>query len=236
MLKQARKFFLLIIALTLSQIALGSNKVVLIEAYGDSTTEGWQLINGSSIISQNSETNVLERSLQQKYGTGVKIDNHGVGGTQASQLLYGLDGRHPVWSDQMKNSKANIVTLNFSLNDAYFQSVPTLGVMTEPPQAYSEILKQLIIIARNNGKRVILYEPNPACKEPRQSKLAYYVAHMNLVATELGVPIVAEYYVLLNNPTWQSMLSDCIHPLDSMYSLKAAYELPVVSGVIDQTP
>lgn len=136
----------------------------------------------------------------------------------------------------MKNSKANIVTLNFSLNDSYFQSVPTPGVIAETPQAYAEILKQLITIARNNGKQVVLYEPNPVCKEPRQSKLQYYVAHMNIVANELAVPIVAEYYPLLNIPAWQSMLSDCVHPLDSMYSLKAGYELPVISVIIDRMP
>lgn len=234
------KFFsniiLLTATLTLSQIALCASKVILIEAYGDSTTEGWQVINGKSIISHNNATKVLERSLQKKYGAGVRIDNHGVGWTQASQLLYGVDGRHSVWSEQMKNSKANIVTLNFSLNDSYFQSVPTPGVISETPQAYAEMLKQLITIARNNGKQVVLYEPNPVCKEPRQSKLQYYVAHMNIVANELAVPIVAEYHTLLNIPNWQSMLSDCVHPLDSMYSLKAGYEFPVVSGIIDRMP
>ena len=207
---------------------------VLIEAYGDSTTEGWQVINGASVISLNSETKVLERMLQQKYGAGVRISNHGVGGTQASQLLYGADGRHPVWEAQMKNSVAKIITLNMSLNDAYFQSVQTPGILSESPQAYAEILKQLIFTARKYGKEVVLYEPNPVCKEPRQSKLPYYVAHMNIVAAETSTPIVGNYYGLMSASGWEAMLSDCVHPLDSMYNLKAGYESPVISEVIDR--
>ena len=207
---------------------------VLIEAYGDSTTEGWQVINGASVISPNSETKVLERMLQQKYGAGVRIANHGVGGTQASQLLYGSDGRHPVWDDQMRASLAKIVTINMSLNDAYFQSVPTAGNLAESPQAYAEILKQLIFSARKYGKEVVLYEPNPVCKEPRQSKLQYYVAHMNIVATATSTPIVAHYYGLQNVAGWQNMLSDCVHPLDSMYQLKAEREFPVITAIIDR--
>lgn len=207
---------------------------VLIEAYGDSTTEGWQVINGASVISQNSETKVLERMLQQKYGSGVRISNHGVGGTQASQLLYGSDGRHPVWEEQMKTSVAKIVTLNMSLNDAYFQSVPTAGLLSESPQAYAEILKQMIFTARKYGKEVILYEPNPVCKEPRQSKLQYYVAHMNIVAGQTSTPIVGNYYKLMNIAGWETMLSDCVHPLDSMYKLKAENELPTLSTIIDR--
>jgi len=217
-------------------IASANATDVLIEAYGDSTTEGWQVINGASVISPNSETKVLERMLQQKYGTGVRIANHGVGGTQASQLLYGADGRHPVWEDQMRDSIAKIVTINMSLNDAYFQSAPTAGNLAESPQAYAEILKQLIFTARKYGKEVVLYEPNPVCKEPRQSKLQYYVAHMNIVASATSVPIVSHYYSLINMTGWQSMLSDCVHPFDTMYQLKAEREFPIVSGVIDKLP
>lgn len=225
---------LLIACLLFFMAGASSAKDILIEAYGDSTTEGWQVINGASVISPNSETKVLERMLQQKYGTGVRISNNGVGGTQASQLLYGADGRHPIWEEQMKNSVAKIITLNMSLNDAYFQSVQTAGILSESPQAYAEILKQLIFIARKYGKEVILYEPNPVCKEPRQSKIQYYVAHMNIVAAETYTPVVGNYYGLMNISGWETMLSDCIHPFDAMYSLKASYELPVISTVIDR--
>jgi len=214
--------------------AVANSAELLIEAYGDSTTEGWQVIDGLSVISQNSETAVLERMLQQKYGNGLRIANHGVGGTQASQLLYGTDGKHPVWEEQMRSSNAKIITLNMSLNDAYFQSVPTAGILAESPQAYAEILKQLIFTAKKYGKEVILYEPHPVCKEPRQSKLQYYVAHMKLVAAATSTPIVSHYYDLLNMPGWESMLSDCVHPLDSMYKLKAERAFAVISPVIDQ--
>lgn len=225
---------MLVAALFIFVVTSANSADVLIEAYGDSTTEGWQVINGVSVISQNSETKVLERMLQQKYGNGVRISNQGVGGTQASQLLYGADGKHPIWEDQMRDSVAKIITLNMSLNDAYFQSVPTAGILAESPQAYAEILKQLIFTARKYGKEVVLYEPHPVCKEPRQSKLQYYVAHMNLVAAVTSTPIVPHYYGLLNVPGWQSMLSDCVHPFDSMYQLKAERELPYISAIIDR--
>ena len=136
----------------------------------------------------------------------------------------------------MRNSIAKIITINMSLNDAYFQSVPTAGNLAESPQAYAEILKQLIFTARKYGKEVVLYEPNPVCKEPRQSKLQYYVAHMNIVASATSTPIVAHYYSLMNMEGWQSMLSDCVHPFDTMYQLKAEREFPIISGVIDKLP
>lgn len=68
---------------------------VLIESYGDSTTQGWQVVNGTGTVTPNSAPAVLQKLLQDRFGTSVIVTNNGVGSTEASQLLNGTDGVHP---------------------------------------------------------------------------------------------------------------------------------------------
>ncbi|MDI9690439.1 SGNH/GDSL hydrolase family protein, partial [Burkholderia cenocepacia] len=68
---------------------------MLIESYGDSTTQGWQVVNGTGQVTPNSAPVVLQKLLQDRFGTTVTVSNNGVGSTEASQLLNGTDGVHP---------------------------------------------------------------------------------------------------------------------------------------------
>ncbi|WP_185634006.1 SGNH/GDSL hydrolase family protein [Burkholderia stagnalis] len=204
----------------------------VIETYGDSTTQGWESINGNGFITTANVPALLQAGLQAQFGAGVTVSNQAVGGTEASQLLNGTDGVHAAWAQQMAASPARIVMLNFSLNDAYYIRVPKSGVIGEAPADYAAYMTQLVQIAKAAGKTVVLVEPNPTCEPVRQSALADYVAQLRQVATAQGVMLVPHYDPILNLPNWQAMLTDCLHPSDALYAIKANRELPILAAML----
>ncbi|KVV20284.1 hypothetical protein WK78_28780 [Burkholderia cepacia] len=207
-------------------------RTVLIESYGDSTTQGWQVVNGTGQVTPNAAPVVLQKLLQDRFGTTVTVSNNGVGSTEASQLLNGTDGVHPTWQNQMAASKAQIVTLNFGLNDAYYTTAKKDGIASESPDDFASTMTQLVQIARQSGKQVIIFEPNPTCESIRQPLMPSYVAALRQVAAAQQVPIVDEFDAILAMSDWQSMLTDCLHPSDALYAKKAALEFPAVSAAI----
>lgn len=207
-------------------------KTVLIEEYGDSTTLGTEAVNGVGQVTANNEPVELQKLLQGQFGSTVTISNQGVSGTEASQLLNGIDGVHPTWVNQMAQSKAQIVTLNFALNDAYHSVVLQDGIVPESPSEYALYMTQLVQIAKSAGKQVIIYEPNPSCELVREPLMPSYVVALQAVASSEDVPIVGEYQAILALPGWQAMLTDCVHPGDALYAIKAQLEAPIVAPLV----
>ena len=207
-------------------------KSVLIEAYGDSTTQGFQTVNGAGVLTPNSEPAALQKLLQAQFGPSVTVSNQGVSGTEASQLLNGTDGVHGSWLNQMASSKADIVTINFELNDAFFSKVPTPGAIPESPSDYASYMTQLVQVAKAAGKHVILFEPNPTIEPLRVSLAPSYLVALQSVADAQNVPLVPEYDAILSTPNWQSMLTDEVHPNDALYAIKAQLEFPTISTVV----
>ncbi|BCQ56182.1 SGNH/GDSL hydrolase family protein [Burkholderia gladioli] len=205
---------------------------VLIESYGDSTTQGWQVENGVGQVTRHTAPLVLQTLLQDHFGPSVRVSNLGVGGTQASQLLNGTDGVHPDWERQMAASRAQIVTLNFGLNDAYYISARKDGIAAESPDDFAAVMTRLIQVARRHGKQVIVFEPNPTCEPIRQPRISAYVAALRRVARAQKVPIVGEFDAIGTMPNWASLLSDCLHPTDHGYAVKARLEFPVVAAAV----
>ncbi|MFP3548344.1 hypothetical protein SB748_33720, partial [Rhizobium sp. SIMBA_035] len=80
------------------------------------------------VITKNSVPALLQSALQARFGSTVIVSNQGVSSTEASQLLNGADGVHPSWANQMAASKAQIVTINMTLNSPYFAANQTPGV------------------------------------------------------------------------------------------------------------
>lgn len=194
---------------------------VLVEEYGDSTTQGWQVVAGRGRVTPNSAPLQLQRKLQTAFGPSVVVSNQGVGGTEASQLWDGTDGLHPKWPIQMKKSRAQVVTLNFGLNDAYWISVHRDGTKAETPDDFAGYLTKLVTTARRCGKQVVLYEPNPTTEPVRSTRLPSYVAALRRVARNLHVPIVKNYDAIRSIPNWPELLSDGLHPSDQLYGMKA---------------
>ncbi|MFP3652309.1 MULTISPECIES: SGNH/GDSL hydrolase family protein [Burkholderia] len=209
-------------------------KEALIEAYGDSTTLGVEIPASGEVITKNSVPALLQSALQARFGSTVIVSNQGVSSTEASQLLNGADGVHPSWANQMAASKAQIVTINMTLNSPYFAANQTPGVPVESPAVYADVMTQLVTIAKQAGKQVVLLEPNPTCEPIREPVLGQYVAALRQVAQQQNVPIVGEYDVMMAMPNWQGLLSDCLHPTDAGYQIKAGLEFPVISDAVSK--
>ncbi|AIO47546.1 GDSL-like Lipase/Acylhydrolase family protein [Burkholderia cepacia] len=208
-------------------------RTVLIESYGDSTTQGWQVVNGTGQVTPNSAPVILQKLLQDRFGTTVTVSNNGVGSTEASQLLNGTDGVHPTWQNQMAASKAQIVTLNFGLNDAYYTTAKKDGIAAESPDDFASTMTQLVQIARQSGKQVVIFEPNPTCEPIRQPLMPSYVGALRQVAAAQQVPIVGEFDAIQGMPNWTTLLSDCLHPTDQGYAVKARLEFPAVASAVE---
>lgn len=208
-------------------------KQVIVEMYGDSTTQGFSVPNGVSMITRGNEPTLLQSYFDRDFGNGVvRVTNEGVGGTEAYQLLNGLDGVHQSWDSLMAVSTASIVTINYALNDTYFFANPRQGVYSESPQDYHQILTSLVNIAKSHGKIVVLVEPNPSCNPYRQSTLQYYVTHMEEVAQETNTHIVGQYWQIVSMPNWQGLLTDCTHPYDALYKIKAQNSYTVLAPIV----
>lgn len=223
-------------------LALGAASVahggVLVEEYGDSTTQGWQVAAGGGYVTPNNEPAYLQQKLRTSLGSSVIVSNQGVGGSEASQLWDGTDGRHPPWPQQMARSHAEVVTLNFGLNDAYWSVVGKHGTRVESPEVFAAYMTKLVKTAQEFGKQVVIYEPNPTTEPIRAARMDRYVSALREVAARLNTPLVKNYSEILAMPRWPALLSDGVHPSDQLYSIKAgasyAVVAPIVAGIMRQ--
>lgn len=210
-------------------------KTYRIEMYGDSTTRGVDGTDGQ-VHANTSEPAVLAGLLTARYDPAVKqvqVANEGVPGTSAYNLLYGSDGVHVAWAQLMAASTAQMVILNFGMNDS-----STLNSVSLADYQYQ--VGQLIDIARAAGKFVVLQQPNPSCT-PDHVNLGTYVRALDDVARTKSVPVVAQYWRSLEltqqiNPTcwdWHSYIPDGIHPNASLYSFKASNTFNVIAPIVD---
>ena len=167
--------------------------------YGDSTTWG---SDGSP-----DQTTSEPEWLRQVVPSHVTIANHGVRGATAAQLYNGSDGQHLPWPQQMANSTAEIITLNYALNDSARVSL----------QDYGTAIRALIDVAKGTGKIVVLQEPNPSC-DPAMVALPLYVKALNEIAVEKGVRVVHQYGAYAD---WKAHETDCTHPDRDYYKIKA---------------
>lgn len=212
-------------------------KQILIEEYGDSTTVGYSATPSGTIIAAMNQPNTLQRLLRAEYGDRVVVKNEGIGGIQSSDALNGTDGIHQSWESVMAKSHAQIVTLNFGLGDAYLFSRPEPGKISASPQEYKCVMGELVRIAREHGKTVVIYEPNPSCHPARETGMPYYVMHLDQLGHEMNIPMASQFWALLATPNWRELLSDCTHPTPELYQLKGenAYKVlrPIVKQIID---
>lgn len=210
-----------------------AKRPVVIEAYGDSTTLGAQTVNGILTYSTNNEPQQLQSMLQDRFGGHVYVVNYGVGGTQAYQLLTGTDGRNKPWELQMKESAADIVIINYALNDQLYNAKPAPGMFQATPETYAQIIREIVLVARSEGKYVVLQEPNPTVYQPGVGNLYRFVTALRRVSEELDVPLVAQYEALQEVAGWKEMLSDSVHPDDQLYQLKATRTFERVAPIVE---
>ncbi|WP_284504743.1 SGNH/GDSL hydrolase family protein [Caballeronia sp. INDeC2] len=205
-------------------------KPVLIEAYGDSTMEGYTYLNGPgtlATISVDNQPAVLQSSLQAKYGDSVTVSNQGVSGTRAPQLVEGSDTVHLPWTQVVANSNAQIMIVNYGINDGMLRP--------ESLDAYKAALREIADTAIRGGKIIVFEQPNPTCVNGEQfTGLDAYAEAMEDVAAEKNTPLVKNYEYLLSLPNWQDMLSDCIHPRGEMYKIEAQRMAAVIGPLVER--
>lgn len=210
----------------------------LIDVFGDSTSKGVQTIGGRLFNTADSEPAILQNMLQARFGAGAIVNNQGVGGTEAAQLLNGTDGVHPPFDQVMAASKAKIVVFNFALNASYYASKPTEGIPIETVDTYWANMSQLCQIARKYGKICVFEEPNPVNGVQNPNAPIYgYVSVLRQLAAQLNAPLIAQFDQFQTLPNWMAWLSeDQTHPTDAGYAYKAANTeavlRPIVAGLL----
>ena len=210
-----------------------SARQILIEVYGDSTTEGWTVKAGTGSRSARNEPAILQSKLQSAFGNDIYVANYGIGGTEASNLLNGTGAVTVPWSRRMATSTAQIVMVNFGQNDALYANVSKPKATPETPDDYARVMSEIVTIARAAGKIVVIEEPNPSCMTIRARALPAYVEKLKDVARQQNVPLVAQHDYIQSRSDWMSLLSDCVHPTEALYELKAQKSLDVLAPIVE---
>jgi len=221
---------LLFIAAPMLVQAEDAPSTIVIAAYGDSTTAGVTSSGGRNIISKENEMTYLQQMLQQKYGPGVRIENHGSPGAQISELV----NAKVSWEQRMAQSDASIILINYAINDARVYSGKNRADGAESPQDFNRMLTDLVKTARAHHKQVVLQQPNPLCGRAERWNVWPYVYQINAVAQQQQVPVVKQYEMIKQRKEWSSQMSpDCIHPTKDLYQFKAEQTFALLSQDFD---
>ncbi|WP_260436110.1 GDSL-type esterase/lipase family protein [Burkholderia sp. Bp9143] len=185
---------------------------------------GYQKINGKFVQTQNTTPLVLQNALRAKFGPTVTVENHGIGGADIKSAVYGLAPFYSLpLAKRLSTQPAQIVLANYGIND----SRP--GNVSESD--YRAALEKFVDDVRAAGETPLLEEPNPTC-DVKHKNLGAYVAIMRDVATSKGVTLIAQYDYIRSLPNWKSMLTDCVHPKDELYAVKAQRESQVLEPMV----
>lgn len=228
--RSIKSVVVLFTAVLFSLIKTGSAWPLQVDFFGDSTTAGAQTIAGKMQLSEFSEPVLVHAGLVAHFGKDVVVNNFGIGGTQAVELLRGEMGFEKPWLERMMYSKADIVVLNFSWNDKQYYFFPVEGREATSPEQFAGVLKELIFIAKWAGKAVVLQDPNPGDFDfSKSDDLHQYIDVIHDVANKENVPLVENFDYIMTIPDWRGYLSeDKIHPTDALYGIKSKRTLDVV--------
>jgi lysophospholipase L1-like esterase len=197
---------------------------VLIEAYGDSTTLGISCSAGHCSPRAQNAVTWLQDALHTTYGERVSVVNLGVGGTMAYQLRNGTDrATGGPWAQRLAMSDAQIVTLNYGINEV---------MHNQTPEQFYAAETALVKTALALGKEPVLQTSNPMPDGRLNARLAAMVAMTRRVAAEQHVPLVDQYAFISSLPDWQSMMSDGAHPKPELYRLKAGQDLRAIDPLV----
>jgi hypothetical protein len=208
----------------------------IIEAYGGSSTKGAMAVRKDgklrATLTKNNEISQLGQMLKAKYGANVEIVNKGELSAQSKDLLQGryFYRKNKSWREEMAASPADLILLNFATNDArhyHFKDIEPDYIVS--PAQYRAIMSELIAVAQQYGKAVIVQEPHPLCGRAEKWNVAPYVAQIDNLTQADDVPLVRQYQRIQEIGNWQAMMSpDCIHPSEALYQIKAQETFRVV--------
>jgi acyl-CoA thioesterase I len=190
--------------------------------YGDSTTLGTTMKSGHHVRSTENTPALIQYMLQDKFGSDVFVENHGVGGATCDDFLNSGNYVRSSWVREMLRSNADIVVMNVGIND----------VMRSQTAGFSECYRRLAMITKAFGKTFIIETPNPVDREWNANVGALASAE-RAIAEERGLPLIDHWTTLqAKRDDWKALLSDGIHPSDAMYELKAASDMRVLAPIV----
>lgn len=197
---------------------------VLIEAYGDSTTLGISCSDGRCGPRPDNAVTYLQDALRAKYGGRVSVVNDGVGGTMATQLRDGTGpGRNGPWKDRLAASNAQIVTINYGINEV---------MHNQTPEQFYQAETDLVKTAQALGKLPVLQTSNPMPDGRLNARLAEMAAMTRRVAAEQQVPLVDHYAQITAMADWKTHMSDGAHPKPELYRVKAQQDFQVIDPLV----
>lgn len=196
-----------------------TSATTIIDAEGDSTMYGLQMVNGQFVQSAHPVPVLVQARLQAQFGPGITVNNNGAPGANSNDELQGNVHYSTPLQARLAVSHAQVVLENFGINDAYL-----------PAAQYRSNLLAFIDLVRASGKLPVLEEPNPVCSG--HEALDERVAILDEVAAEKSVPLVKQYAYIKALPNWQGLLTDCVHPRDELYAVKASREADILAAVL----
>jgi acyl-CoA thioesterase I len=166
---------------------------------------------------------VLQTLLSEQLGGSISVQNNAVPGARVSQSIAGSTPYSlPFQTRLAQDPTAQIVFSDYAVNDSYDGSV----------DQYTSDLTYWVGLVRAAGKIPVLEEPNPVCSSTYPN-VGEFVTAMDSVAQSQNVPLIQQYQYILSLPNWQSMLqSDCVHPTDALYELKAQREAAILAPLV----
>lgn len=201
-------------------------KTVIVEMYGDSTTLGAELLPDGSWAYPASASNV-PAVLQSKYGPNVVVVNKGISGLTIPQAIIGAQPATKAWAQAMAESPADIVTLNFGINDA--------AQAWEDDFTVDYYIRQMIDVAQANGKTVVVETSNPVANHlyNRLSQIALVIRN---VAQSKSLTLVDHHIWVQGLTDWNSKryLPDMLHPSAELYNYKANNLYTIIDPVIQR--
>jgi lysophospholipase L1-like esterase len=125
----------------------------------------------------------------------------------------------------MQQSPASIVILNYGINDSREES-------KEDVARFKTIEAELVRIAKQNGKQVVIATSNPVNFAPCKT-LPDYAAAAAEFARSQRLPLVDQYRYL-SSIDWPPLTSDGAHPSQAGYEVKARREFEVIAPMVAQ--
>lgn len=204
------------------QMSTPAQIAVSIDAEGDSTMYGLESINGTFVQSPQPVPALVQASLRAQFGINITVENKGSPGANLRFELQGTDNYSSPLATRLAADSSQVVLENFGINDSFLSE-----------DEFRSNLVQFIVAVRAAGKTPVLEEPNPVCQG--HETLDQLVAVLGDVAAQNNVVLIKQYDYIKSLPNWQSLLTDCVHPSDALYAIKAQREaaglVPIVAAI-----
>jgi lysophospholipase L1-like esterase len=206
---------------------------VQVQLFGDSTMAGYTTTSaGVSVIVPDNPGAALQAYFDHHYGAGVvTVEDRGVGGTTAKELVAGTDGLNKPWPQSVD---ADLVIINHGINDLTHDG----AVLTLTPAGYPESVTILpdglpaylaALETLAHAPAVVIFEtPNAV----NVFDVAPYAQTMRDVAKADGLA-VADTFAYTQDKT--DLLSDWAHPTDALYSMISVNSVqPAAKAVVSK--